>query len=32
LFFQANIKVEQISEDKGCIIECDGIGLQNPGL
>ncbi|KAL9951213.1 hypothetical protein ACROYT_G043836 [Oculina patagonica] len=29
---KAKFKVQKISDKKGCIIECDGIGLQNPSL
>lgn len=29
---KAKIQVQQISEKEGCIIQCDGIGLQNPNL
>ncbi|XP_073227285.1 RNA 3'-terminal phosphate cyclase-like [Porites lutea] len=29
---KAKIQVQQLSEKEGCIIECDGIGLQNPHL
>ncbi|XP_067027666.1 RNA 3'-terminal phosphate cyclase-like isoform X1 [Acropora muricata] len=29
---KAKIKVQQVSDKEGCIIECDGIGLQNQNL
>ena len=31
-FFQAKFKVQQMADEKECIIECEGIGLKNPHL